>query len=185
MYLSHWKKSVNGKDNYTGKVSGSNLDRFTGNSSFNLFATFPRPPRWAESARRVTANGHSRTLRPILCTCCSSSSHFIRRYVTNAIGTRMPRHHFFLYVTLRHWVFGSRRFETTKNLSTSRTKYPATLSHPRKTEISSKLLRKSKNSQGTPFIAHIRAPSVALIKIRKMKGLVNKECGRTQDAVVA
>jgi hypothetical protein len=141
MYLAH-QTSVNGNDNYTGKVSDSNLDRYTGNSSFNLFAAFPRPLRWARSTRTVTANSHSRNLRPNLCTCCSSFSLFIRRYVTNAVGTRMLRHHFFSYVTLRHWVFCSRSFDTTTNLSTSVTKYPVTLSH-RRPETSSTLLRKS------------------------------------------
>lgn len=144
MYLrvAH-RTGVDGNDNYTGKVSGSNLDRFTDNSSFNLFAAFPRSIRWARSTRTVTANSHSRILRPNLCTCCSSPSHFIRRYVTNAVGTRMLRHHFFSNVTLRHWVFCSRRFETSTNLSTSVTNYPVTLSHPRRTETSSTLLRKS------------------------------------------
>jgi len=142
MYLAH-RTSVNGNDNYTGTASGSKPDRFTANSSFNLSAAFPRPLRWARSTRTVTPNSHSRTLRPNLCTCCSSSYHFIRRYVTNAVGTRMLRHHFFSYMTLRHSVFCSRRFETTTNLSTSVTKYPVTLSHRRRTETSSTLLRKS------------------------------------------
>jgi len=140
-YLAR-RTSVNSDDNYTGKVSGSNLDRFTGNSSFNLFAAFLRPLKWARSTRTVTENSNSRTLRPNLCTCCSSSSHFIRRYVTNVVGTRMLIQHFFSYVTLRHWVFCSRRFETT-NLSTSVTKYPVTLSHHRRTETSSTVLRQS------------------------------------------
>jgi hypothetical protein len=141
MDLAH-RTNVNGNENYTVKVSGSNLDRFTGNFSFKLFAALPRPLRWARSTRTVIANSNSRTLHPNLCTCCSSS-HFIRCYVPNAVRTRMLRHHFFSYVTLRHWLLCSRRFETTTNLSTSVTKYPVTLSHRRRTETSSTLLRKS------------------------------------------